>query len=139
MSKAIYLDPEKTASYEPSEGDERNSSRISSFGVPRSVNVHDTSANEILCLRFDYVGGEIGVGRRTLDQRNDPAILLLVGGLSGKIIEMNFSPPVKESELATVGDRLVAQAATIGPIATRFNFQMIGAILRNWRDLLCEA
>jgi hypothetical protein len=134
MSKTIYLDPSKTAELEPSEGDDRNGFWISPFEVPRAIYLHcDTGFTDVRAARFAYSGGETGDRWTNLDERDDPPILVRRGRSSEKILELTFGRPVSVSQFNGIGERLRTQAATFKMLAARFNYQMVAAILQNWK------
>jgi hypothetical protein len=137
MSKTIYLDPSKTAEFEPSEGDARNGFWISPFEVPKSIFLHcDTGFGDVRAVTFTYTGGETGDTWTDLDDRDDPPILVRRGRSSQKILELTFGRPVSIDQFRSIGDRLKMQAPTFQVLAARFNYQMVAAIFQNWREMV---
>jgi hypothetical protein len=138
MSDLVYLDPAKVARYEPSEGDDRDGWWISPFDVPKYIQTTVDEGDLIRVIRFDYTGGETGDPRKrqTLDDENDPEILVFVGRYSGKILEMNFGRPIPFSELPAIGERLIRQAKNVHVLSTRFNYLMISNILKHWSEVI---
>lgn len=137
MSKSIYLDPEKTALLEPFEGDIHNGSWISPFGVPRRILVWNSSIDGLFrTIRFEYSGGESGSLRASLDEETSPSIQILSGHLSGKIIELNFDPPINEGSFPFVAERLRRRSSGFKVLASKFNYLMIASIFDRWSELV---
>jgi len=135
MSQTIYLDPERTAVYEPREGDDRNGSWISPSNVPIAVNVGQVVGTaEIGVLIFEYRGGETDGGSRPLDGHSDPSILIKAGRFSGKILEMKFQPPVVATDFPRIADRLANYPSSLA-LSARFSHEMVANILRYWSDV----
>jgi hypothetical protein len=135
MSNTIYLDRNKTADLEPSEGDERNGFWISPFEVPKSFFLHcETGFKDIRAVTFKYPGGETGRDWASLDDRNDPAVLVRSGQQSQKILELTFARPISLEQLRSVGERLRIRARGFRVLATQFNYKMIAAIFQNWES-----
>ncbi len=89
MSKTIYLDPSKTADFEPSEGDARNGFWISPFEVPTSIYLRcESGFTDVRAVNFEYSGGETGDLWAELDDRDDPPIAVLRGRYSQKILQL---------------------------------------------------
>jgi hypothetical protein len=137
MSKTIYLDPLKTAPFEPSEGDERNGFWISPFEVPKAIFLRcETGFTDVRAANFKYSGGETGEEWTALDDRSDPPITVRCGRYSSKILELTFGHPISVDQFRSIGERLKVRAQTFKMIATRFNYQMIAAILQNWQKVV---
>jgi hypothetical protein len=135
MIRSIYLDRKKTAPLEPSEGDERNGSWISSFDVPQSIKIWG-ERESFSTIWFDYLGGETGDDRRPLDDQEDPSIQVRAGRHTGKILELNFGRSISQSDLPSIGERIAIQAELNRPLATKFNYLMISSIICHWVEVV---
>jgi hypothetical protein len=87
-------------------------------------------------VTFKYSGGETGDVWVALDERTDPPILVRYGKHSQKILQLTFGDPVSVDQFKSVGERLKLQAKDFKVLAARFNYQMIAAILQNWRSMV---
>src|SRR5262249_19537124 len=88
--------------------------------------------SDIRTVQFDYSGGETGDSWISLDAREDPPIMVRFGRFTGKILELTFGRAISIGELPAIGERLSQCARGTSRMATRFNYQMIAAILQNW-------
>lgn len=141
MTKSLYLDPERLERYQPFEGDSRNGSWISPFGIPTYMQLRVDGDQGIRYIGFEYNGGETGdpAGRHTLDDQCDPEILIQAGRLSGKILEMTFARPIPFGDLATVAERLNREVENDPRLSKKFNYRMISDILKHWDEVVERA
>jgi hypothetical protein len=145
MSEAIYLEPDKVAGLEPSEGDARNLTMLSPFAVPNAA-ILDISEDGLWLagLIFKYSGGETGAPPDPLDDLDDPRVTISTGRHTHKILELRFSPPLGRpsldvaADLRRVAQRLTTRADTISRPAQRLSYIMISRIIEAWSDVIAQ-
>ena len=140
MTTTIYLDPEKTGRYEPTKADAFGFFQISSYDVPEAIRVSGTSG-AIRGLTFEYSDKEPGNYRVAIPVGDDLKFVARLATHSKKILELNFSRPVTNTELSTIAYRIGDLARPDGSLGSvrlsvTFNCQMIAAILEHWSDIV---
>jgi hypothetical protein len=139
MSNPVYLDPETTSELEPSEKVPNGSVRISPFSVPDTIEVAGPAPLRVSRLRFGYFGGETGDLVERLDSQNNPAVRLLIGRATRKVLEIQFEPATDADGLRRVVKRLRRRTGRVSPIAKRFSYMMVERVLTHFMDQIIEA
>jgi hypothetical protein len=138
----IYLDSEKTSALEPFEWEivGQRGSGISPFSVPYGMIIErERSGGAITAIRFEYPSN--GPQPPPEDKENDliPGLSIWMSRFVPRMTRIAFDPPVFQSGLVAMADRMESLSRSITPISKRFSYVMIARIIKAWSDIIVSS
>jgi hypothetical protein len=138
----IYLDSEKTSALEPFEWEIKGQrgSGISPFAVPYGMVIErERNGGAVTAIRFEYPSNGPQPPQEDKEADLIPGLSIWMSRFVPRMTRIAFNPPVFQSGLVTMADRMESASESITPISKRFSYVMIARVIKSWADVIVSS